>query len=67
MSVRKRIWTNQDGTQGEAWIAAYTDFAGKRRIRSFDKKRAADAFHASVAGDLRSGIHVPDRESVTVA
>jgi integrase len=67
MSVRKRIWTNSDGSQGEAWIAEYTDFDGKRRIRTFEKKRDADAFHASVAGELRSGIHVPDSQSVTVA
>jgi integrase len=67
MSVRKRTWHNADGSQGEAWVVAYTDFAGKRRIRSFDKKREADAYHASVAGELRSGIHVPDSQSVTVA
>jgi integrase len=67
MSVRKRSWTNQDGSQGEAWVAAYTDFEGKRRIRSFERKKDADAFHASVAGELRSGIHVPDSQSVTVA
>jgi integrase len=67
MSVRKRTWTNGDGSQGEAWVAAYTDREGKRRIRSFEKRREADAFHASVAGELRSGIHVPDSQSVTVA
>jgi integrase len=67
MSVRKRIWTNGDGSRGEAWIAEYTDFEGKRRIRTFETKRAADAFHATVAGELRTGIHVPDSQSVTVA
>ena len=67
MSVRKRTWRNADGSQGEAWLAAYTDHEGKRRIRSFDKKQEAVAYHASVAGELRSGIHVPDSQSVTVA
>ena len=67
MSVRKRTWRNRDGSQGEAWVVAYTDHAGKRRIRSFEKKREADAYHASVATDLRSGVHVPDSQSVTVA
>ena len=67
MSVRKRTWQNADGSQGEAWLAAYTDHEGKRRIRSFDKKQEAVAYHASVAGELRSGIHVPDSQSVTVA
>src|SRR5262249_31873636 len=67
MSVRKRTWTNQDGSQGEAWVAAYTDHEGKRHIRSFDKKHEAVAYHASVSSELRSGIHVPDSQSVTVA
>ena len=67
MSVRKRTWKNRDGSQGEAWIVAYTDQGGKRRIKSFDRKRDADAFHASVSTDLRSGVHVPDSQSVMVA
>jgi integrase len=67
MSVRKRTWRNGDGSQGEAWVVAYTDHEGKRRIRSFEKRREADAYHASVSTELRSGIHVPDSQSVTVA
>jgi integrase len=67
MSVRKRTWCNADGSQGEAWVAAYTDHEGKRRLRSFQKRRDADAYHASVRTDLHSGIHVPDSQSVTVA
>jgi integrase len=67
MSVRKRTWRNRGGSQGEAWVVAYTDHEGKRRIRSFEKKREADAYHASVSNELRSGIHVPDSQSVTVA
>jgi integrase len=67
MSVRKRTWRNADGSQGEAWVAAYTDHEGKRRIRSFEKKREADAYHASVGSELRSGVHVPDSQSITVA
>ena len=66
MSVRKRTWQNRDGSQG-AWVVAYTDQAGKRRIRSFDRKRDADAYHASVSAELRTGLHVPDSQSVTVA
>jgi integrase len=67
MSVRKRIWKNRDGSQGEAWIVAYSDQAGKRRLKTFDRKRDADAFHASVSTELRSGVHVPDSQSVTIA
>jgi integrase len=66
VSVRKRSWVTQ-GERKEAWVAAYTDFEGKRRIRTFEKRHEAVAFHASVTGDVRSGIHVPDSQSVTVA
>jgi integrase len=67
MSVRKRSWTNRDGSKSQAWIAEYTDHEGKRRLRTFETKQQADSFHVSVAGDLRSGIHVPDSQSVTIA
>jgi integrase len=67
MSVRKRAWSRADGSRAEAWIAEYTDFEGKRRLRTFAAKREADAFHASVSTELRSGLHVPDSQSVTVA
>jgi integrase len=67
MSVRKRIWMNRDGSQGEAWVVAYSDQSGKRHIKTFDRRREADAFHASVSTELRSGVHVPDSQSVTVA
>src|SRR5262245_27021955 len=67
MSVRKRIWQNRDGSQGESWVVAYTDHSGTRRIRSFERKRDADAYHASIGSDLRSGFHVPDSQSIMVA
>jgi integrase len=67
MSVRKRTWVNRDGSKGQAWIAEYTDHEGKRRLRTFATKQEADSFHVGVTGDLRSGIHVPDSKSVTVA
>jgi integrase len=67
MAVRKRTWRNQDGSRSHAWIAEYTDHEGKRRLRTFEKKEEAVAYHASVSGELRSGIHVPDSQSVTVA
>jgi integrase len=67
MSVRKRTWTNQDGAKGQAWVAEYTDHEGKRRLRTFETKQEADSFHVGVTGELRSGTHVPDSQSVTVA
>jgi len=67
MSVRKRTWTNQDGSKGQAWIAEYTDHERKRRLRTFETKQAADSFHVGVTGELRAGTHVPDSQSITVA
>jgi integrase len=67
MSVRRRTWTNGDGSQGEAWIVVYRDHAGTRRTKSFDKKREADAYHKEVWVDVRKGIHTADSASVTVA
>ena len=67
MSVRRRTWQNQDGTQGEAWVVNYTDQAGIRRLRSFGRRKEADAFAGAVSVDVRRGIHVPDSQSITVA
>jgi integrase len=67
MTVRKRTWTNRDGSQSESWVVAYTDQAGRRRLKSFDKKREADSYQVGLSGELRSGIHVPDSQSVTIA
>jgi len=67
MSVRRRTWKNRDGSQGESWIVNYTDQGGTRRMKSFERKRDADAFHDTVRGEVRSGLHIPDSQSVTIA
>jgi integrase len=66
VSVRKRTWKNADGSQGEAWVVNYTDRDGKRRLKSFDRKKDADAYHNQVGVDVRAGIHTADSRSVTV-
>jgi integrase len=67
MSVRRRSWVNRDGSRGEAWVVGYTDQGGSRRLKTFDRKKDADAFHATVSVDLRKGVHVPDSQSIMVA
>jgi integrase len=67
MSVYKRTWRNQDGSQSEVWIVSYRDQGGTRRTKNFDRKRDADAYHATVAVDVRRGLHVPDSQSILVA
>jgi integrase len=67
MSVRKRTWTTTTGEQKEAWIVDYTDQNGQRHIKTFDRKKDADAHHAGVNVDVGRGVHTPENRSITVA
>jgi integrase len=66
MSVRKRTWKNAKGETQESWIVDYVDQKGKRHIKTFKKKKAADAYHATVRVEVRQGVHTPDSASLTV-
>jgi integrase len=67
MSVRKRTWTNSDGSCGEAWVVSYTDRGGARRTKNFERKRDAENFEDAVGVSVRAGLHIPDSQSVTIA
>jgi len=67
MSVRRRSWTNRDGSHGEGWLVDYVDQRGRRHIKTFSRRKDADAYHAIVNVDVRQGTHWPDSESITVA
>jgi integrase len=67
VSVRKRNWKTREGEAKEAWIVDYVDQLGGRHIKTFARKRDADAYHASVAVDVRAGTHTADSRSITVA
>ena len=67
MSVRKRTWKSRDGSPSEAWVVDYVDQAGKRRLKTFTKKKAADNFAATASVEIRAGVHTADSASVTVA
>lgn len=67
MSVRKRTWTNPKGERKEAWIVDYADQAGERHIQTFDRKKDADEYHATVRVDVGKGIFTPHSKSLTVA
>jgi integrase len=67
MSVRKRTWTTTTGEQKEAWVVDYTDQNGQRHIKTFDRKKDADAHHAGVKVDVSKGVHTPENRSITVA
>jgi integrase len=67
MSVRKRKWTTRNGEVREAWIVDHVDQAGARHIETFARKKDADQRHATVAVDVRKGIHSAVSTSITVA
>jgi integrase len=68
MSVRKRIWRAQPGAEPkEAWVVDYVDQYGDRHLKTFAKKRDAEAHHAVVSTSVRAGTHTADSKSVTVA
>ena len=66
MSVRKRKWTTRKGAAREAWVVDYFDRDGSRCLETFDKKKDADARHDEVRVDVRQGVHIAPRKSVTI-
>jgi integrase len=48
-------------------VVDYVDQGGDRHIKTFPRKREADAYHATVTVDVRTGIHTADSRSVTIA
>ena len=66
MSVRKRQWTTGKGVAKEAWVVDYADANGKRRLKTFPRKKEADNFASATKVEVRQGLHVADRESITI-
>jgi len=67
MAVRKRVWTTRKGEQKEAWIADYVDGTGKRHIKTFEQRKAADAFAAKTKVDVNAGRYVALDSDLTMA
>jgi integrase len=66
MSVRKRSWTTDKGESKSAWVVDYFS-GGKRKLKTFAKKRDADAHHARVAVEIGQGIHSAGKTTVAQA
>lgn len=66
MSVRKRKWTTSKGVEKEAWLVDYTDQHGVRHIKTFDKKKEADAYASKTDVEVRGHQHVADYGSKTI-
>src|SRR4051812_20130400 len=67
MSVRKREWNTTKGEAKSAWVVDYVDQKGMRRLRTFSRKKEADAFAATATVEVREGVHTPASASITVA
>jgi integrase len=67
MSVRKRKWITRLGEPKECWVVNYTDQQGVRRLKTFGRKKDADAYHASVKVDVKAGIHTTSKTTVIQA
>jgi integrase len=66
MSVRKRSWKSPNGETREAWVVDYRDQQGNRHLKTFARKKDADAHHTAVAVSVRAGTHTPESRSITV-
>jgi integrase len=67
MSVRKREWVTGKGEAREAWVVDYTDQRGARILKTFKRKKDADAYASTTHVEVREGTHVADSASATVA
>ncbi|MEQ1770604.1 MAG: tyrosine-type recombinase/integrase [Devosia sp.] len=66
MSVRKRRWPDPYTGPNEGWVADYIDGRGKRRRKSFARKKDAEQFLLTAKSEVRDGVHTADAETVTV-
>ena len=64
MSVRKRAWTTSRGEKKEAWVVDYADQQGARCLKTFARKRDADAYEATVRVNVRAGVHTSGKMGV---
>jgi integrase len=67
VSVRKRKWITRTGEQREAFVVDYRDGDGDRVLKTFEKKKDADAFHATAKVEVGRGEHITPSKSETVA
>jgi integrase len=65
-SVRKRTWTTSRGEPRTAFVSDYTDQHGARHIKTFTRRKDAEAFSQQVGVAVRAGMHTPESKSPTV-
>jgi integrase len=65
-TVRKRVRVAAGGAEKTSWVADYFDQHGKRHLKTFATKKAADTWLVDTRGEVKNGTHTPERNSVTV-
>jgi integrase len=66
MAIRKRKWTTPSGEIREKWVCEFADGSGKRRLKTFKTKKAAEIFESQARVDIRAGVFTADGASVSV-
>jgi hypothetical protein len=66
MSIRKRTWQGGGG-QRTAWVVDYVDQQGKRHLKTFAAKRAAEEWSRTALYEVQRGTHTADSASITFA
>jgi integrase len=65
-TVRRRAWRS-NGEVRSSWVADYFDQTGKRRLKTFPTKKAADAWLVTARHQVATGVHTPESASITLA
>jgi integrase len=65
-TIRKRTWPSSDGEKS-AWVVDYFDQHGKRRLKTFAKRKDADTFLVQARHEVAQGTHTPPSSTTTVA
>jgi hypothetical protein len=63
--VRRRSWKTGEAVK-TAWVADYLDQAGKRHLKTFATRKAADAWLVGTRHEISQGVHTPTSDSITV-
>jgi integrase len=65
-TVRKRVRIAANGEEKVAWVADYFDQHKDRHIKTFQTKKAATGWLVETQGEVRRGVHTPERQSINV-
>jgi integrase len=64
-SIRKRTWKT-NGVGQTAWVLDYKDGAGKRRLKTFRTRKAAEQWSVTALHEVKEGTHTPASTSITM-